>query len=66
MCIRDSSYKDHWVEQDYIPTTRIYYRPTEQGHEMKQKQRLDALRRARGITDEETKGDETAGDPGGM
>ena len=60
------SYKDHWVEQDYIPTTRIYYRPTEQGHEMKQKQRLDALRRARGITDEETKGDETAGDPGGM
>ena len=50
-------YDDHWVDQDYIPTTRIYYRPTEEGHEKEQKARLDAIRRARGILDEEGKED---------
>ncbi len=43
------SYEDHWVNQDYIPTTRIYYEPTEQGSEKRFKERLDRLRKARGI-----------------
>jgi len=47
------SFEGHWVDQDYIPTTRIYYRPTEQGHEKNLKARLDAIRKARGIEDEE-------------
>ncbi len=47
------AYEGHWVDQDYIPTTRIYYRPTEQGHEKALKARLDAIRKARGIKDEE-------------
>jgi len=46
------SFEGHWVDQDYIPTTRIYYRPTEQGHEKNLKARLDAIRKARGIEDE--------------
>jgi putative ATPase len=45
------AYEGHWVDQDYIPTTRIYYRPTEQGHEKNLKARLDAIRKARGIED---------------
>jgi len=45
-------YEGHWVDQDYIPTTRIFYRPTEMGQEKLIKQRLDAIRRARGIVDE--------------
>ncbi|GAF99524.1 unnamed protein product [marine sediment metagenome] len=46
-------HKGHWVDQDYIPTTRIYYRPTEQGQEKSIKERLDAIRKARGIKDDE-------------
>ncbi|MDP6107160.1 MAG: replication-associated recombination protein A, partial [Candidatus Brocadiia bacterium] len=45
-------YEGHWVDQNYIPTTRIYYRPTEEGHEKQLKERLDAIRKARGISDE--------------
>jgi len=48
----------HWVDQDYIPTSRIYYRPTDQGHEKELKARLDAIREARGIKDEEQPGKE--------
>ncbi len=47
------AYEGHWVDQDYIPTTRIYYRPTEEGQERAMKARLDAIRRARGISDVE-------------
>ena len=47
------SFEGHWVEQDYLPTTRIYYRPTEQGHEKELKARLDAIRKARGIEDQQ-------------
>jgi putative ATPase len=47
------AFEGHWVDQDYIPTTRIYYRPTDQGQEKRMKERLDALRRARGITDDQ-------------
>ncbi len=51
-------YEGHWVDQDYIPTTRIYYRPTEQGHERQLKERLDAIRRARGIEEQEANGED--------
>ena len=45
-------FEGHWVDQDYIPTTRVYYRPTEEGHEKQLTERLDAIRKARGIVDE--------------
>jgi putative ATPase len=48
-------FEGHWVDQDYLPTTRIYYRPTELGHEKELKARLDAIRHARGIKDEQQK-----------
>ncbi len=51
------AYDGHWVDQDYIPTTRIYYRPTEEGQERAMKARLDAIRRARGISDVEGEAD---------
>jgi putative ATPase len=47
------SYEGNWVDQDYLPTTRIYYRPTANGHEKAIKERLDGIRRARGIVDDE-------------
>ena len=37
----------HWVDQDYIPTTRVYYEPTEIGREKEIKERLEAWRRKR-------------------
>ena len=46
-------FEGHWVDQDYIPTTRIYYRPTDLGREKEQRARLDAIRKARGIEDTE-------------
>ena len=39
------SYQDHFVEQEYIPEQRIYYEPSEQGHERELKKRLDAWRK---------------------
>jgi putative ATPase len=47
------SFEGHWVDQDYIPTTRIYYRPGTLGFERQMKERLDAIRKARGIADDE-------------
>ncbi|KPK61441.1 MAG: AAA family ATPase [Planctomycetes bacterium SM23_32] len=47
------SFEGHWVDQDYIPTTRIYYRPTALGQEKRIRERLDAIRKARGIQDDE-------------
>jgi len=41
-------YKDHFVDQAYIPTAAVYYEPTDQGYEDTLKQRLakwDQLRR---------------------
>jgi len=38
-------YKDHWVDQDYIPSDRTYYEPTDQGHEKIIKERLERWRR---------------------
>ena len=37
----------HWVDQDYIPTTKVYYEPTDIGREREIKERLDAWRRKR-------------------
>ena len=45
-------YDDNWVDQDYIPTTRIYYEPTDNGHEKKIRKRLQRIREARGIKTE--------------
>jgi putative ATPase len=55
------SFEGHWVDQDYIPTSRIYYRPTEQGQERTLKTRLDAIRKARGIEDTENHDGKTEG-----
>ena len=40
-------YENHWVDQDYIPCDRVYYEPTDQGHEKVIKERLKALRARR-------------------
>ncbi len=37
-------YKDHYVEQEYMPSPQTYYEPTEQGYEAKIKERLRKLR----------------------
>ncbi|MEF8787864.1 MAG: hypothetical protein V5A84_02230 [Planctomycetota bacterium] len=46
-------YEGHWVDQDYVPTSKLYYRPSEMGSEEKLKRRLDAIRRARGVKKDE-------------
>ncbi|MEK6732247.1 MAG: replication-associated recombination protein A [Candidatus Omnitrophota bacterium] len=38
-------YKNHYVEQEYIPEKRIYYEPTDIGYEKKIKEYLDKLRK---------------------
>ncbi len=38
-------YKDHYVEQEYIPEKKIYYEPTDIGYEKKIKEYLDKLRK---------------------
>ena len=50
-------YEGHWVDQDYIPTSRIYYRPTDLGQEKKLKRRLDKIREVRGIEEPNDTGD---------
>jgi putative ATPase len=42
----------HYVQQEYLPHKRVYYRPTEQGEEKRIKERLAGLRNHR---QEETK-----------
>jgi len=37
-------YKDHYVNQEYIPEKRVYYEPTDIGYEKKIKEYLDKLR----------------------
>ncbi|MFW5923271.1 MAG: replication-associated recombination protein A [Planctomycetota bacterium] len=51
-------YEDGWVDQDYIPTSRVYYRPTSHGHEEKIRNRLQKIRALRGISNDETETDE--------
>ncbi len=38
-------HEGHFVEQDYIPADRIYYEPTDEGHEKQIKERLEAWRK---------------------
>ncbi len=38
-------YPDHFIEQEYLPQKREYYRPTEQGEEKRIKERLAGLKR---------------------
>jgi len=40
-------FEGHFVAQDYIPSPRIYYEPTEQGFEKELKRRLDEWRKRR-------------------
>jgi putative ATPase len=40
-------YEGHFVEQDYLPVDKIYYEPTEEGHEKDMKKRLEAWRTKR-------------------
>ncbi len=40
--------EDGWVEQDYLGVDRVYYEPTDRGHEAEQRRRLDELRGRRG------------------
>lgn len=39
-------YADHYVPQEYMPFSAIYYEPTEMGYEKKIKDRLSTLRKA--------------------
>ena len=41
------AYKGHWVEQDYIPTEKVYYEPTDIGAEKQIKERLEGWRKKR-------------------
>ena len=38
------NYKDHYVKQDYIPTTKKYYEPTDIGYEKKIKEYMEKLK----------------------
>ncbi|MFC1624426.1 replication-associated recombination protein A [Candidatus Omnitrophota bacterium] len=38
-------YKDHYVEQDYIPDKKRYYEPTDSGYEQKIKEYLERIRK---------------------
>jgi putative ATPase len=38
-------YEGHFVDQEYVPTSKKYYRPTDQGFEERIKKRLEALRK---------------------
>jgi putative ATPase len=41
------NFPGHWVDQEYLPTDRVYYEPTEEGYEAQIKKRLDDLRARR-------------------
>ncbi|MDI6736535.1 MAG: replication-associated recombination protein A [bacterium] len=38
------NFKDHFVQQEYVPERKTYYQPTNQGYEAKIKERLDGLK----------------------
>ena len=40
-------YEGHFVEQDYLPVDRVYYEPSEEGHEKEIKKRLDEWRQGK-------------------
>ena len=39
--------EDGWVDQDYLGVDKIYYEPTEEGYEIRIKERLDRIREMR-------------------
>ncbi len=43
---------NHFVDQEYIPTSAIYYEPTTQGYEDVIRKRMDAWKKARGSSGE--------------
>jgi putative ATPase len=45
-------YEGHVVDQDYIPTSKVYYRPTEQGYEDTIRKRLEYWKELRKKTRE--------------
>jgi len=47
-------YKDHHVEQEYIPEQKKYYEPTDSGHEKKIKEYLDKIRNSKSDTQYES------------
>jgi putative ATPase len=40
-------FEGHWVDQEYVPTDRVYYEPTDIGAEKQVKERLEGWRRKR-------------------
>jgi putative ATPase len=40
-------FADHWVDQEYVPTDKVYYEPTDIGAEKQVKERLEEWRRKR-------------------
>lgn len=44
-------FKDHFVDQEYAPTSAVYYEPTNQGYEDVIRQRLQRLKEARKTAD---------------
>ncbi len=40
-------YEGHWVDQEYVPTDRVYYEPTDIGAEKQIKERLKTWRKRR-------------------
>ncbi|MGD1000148.1 MAG: replication-associated recombination protein A [Candidatus Brocadiia bacterium] len=40
-------FADHWVDQEYVPTDKVYYEPTDIGAEKQVKERLEEWRRRR-------------------
>jgi putative ATPase len=40
-------FADHWVDQEYVPTDKVYYEPTDIGAEKQIKERLEEWRRKR-------------------
>jgi putative ATPase len=41
------NFADGWVDQEYVPTDVVYYRPTNRGYEASIKARLEELRKRR-------------------
>ena len=41
-------FEGHFVDQEYVPTSKIYYEPTDQGYEETIKKRIEHWNRAQG------------------
>lgn len=54
-------YPEHFVDQEYVPTSKVYYHPTDQGYEETIKRRMDHLQQLRRAARKKEKKDEPAG-----